>query len=145
VIPACSSKRVILCIDDDEAILLHEKALLERSGYAVLIASSAQLGLSLLTACDFDAVILDYEMPDMNGYDVASEIKWLRPELVVILFSGGEVPIEALALVDAFLPKPDASQELLPMIATLCSRMRDPRPRQAVFLRNTTRIQDNSS
>jgi CheY-like chemotaxis protein len=98
------SKRTILCIDDDEAILRYEKALLEKSGYAVLVAASAQQGLRLATMCKCDAVILDYEMPGMNGHEVASEIKRIRPELIVILLSGSEVPTQALALVDAFVP-----------------------------------------
>lgn len=115
-------RRTILCIDDDEAILRYEKALLERSGYAVLTAASAQQGLRLVTMCKCDAVLLDYEMPEMNGHEVAAEIKRVRPELMVILLSGTEVPMQALALVDAFVPKLEASQQLLPMIAELCSR-----------------------
>jgi two-component system, OmpR family, response regulator CpxR len=115
-------KRTILCIDDDDAILRYEKALLERSGYAVLTAASAQQGLRLVTMCKCDAVLLDYEMPEMNGHEVAVEIKRVRPELMVILLSGTEVPTQALALVDAFVPKLEASQQLLPMIAEICSR-----------------------
>ena len=115
-------KRTILCIDDDDAILRYEKALLERSGYAVLTAASPQQGLRLVTMCKCDAVLLDYEMPEMNGHEVAFEIKRVRPELMVILLSGSEVPTQALALVDAFVPKLEASQQLLPMIAELCSR-----------------------
>ncbi len=136
MIPAYpASKRVILCIDDDAAILYYETALLERSGYSVLTATSAQQGLRLVTMCKCDAVILDYEMPGMNGYEVASEIKRVRPELMVILLSGSEVAIHALALVDAFIPKLEASRELLPMIAALCSRIRDPQQAQEEFQR----------
>jgi DNA-binding NtrC family response regulator len=119
------SHRLILCIDDDAAILSYEKALLERFGYSVITAASAEQGLGLVTRYEFDAVILDYSMPDMNGCDVAFEIKCVRPELVVILLSGGQVPPYALVLVDAFIFKPDASTELLPTIATLCSRVRE--------------------
>jgi DNA-binding response OmpR family regulator len=72
--------------------------------------------------CKCDAVILDYELRGMNGHDVASEIRLIRPELVVILLSGSEVPTRALALVDAFVPKLEASRQLLPMIAELCGR-----------------------
>jgi len=116
------SKRTILCIDDDEAVLRYEKALLERSGYSVLAASSAQQGLRLATMCKCDAVLLDYEMPGMNGHQVASEIKRMRPDLMVILLSGSDVPTHALASVDAFIPKLEASRQLLPMIAEFCSR-----------------------
>ena len=117
-----SPKHTILCIDDDEAILRYEKAMLEKAGYAVLAAASAQQGLRLATMCKCDAVLLDYEMPGMNGHEVASEIKRIRPELIIILLSGSEVPTQALALVDAFVPKLEASRQLLPMIAELCSQ-----------------------
>jgi CheY-like chemotaxis protein len=122
VIPANPTlKRTILCVDDDEAVLRYEKALLERSGYTVLTASSAQQGLRLATMCKCDAVLLDYEMPGMNGHQVASEIKRVRPELMVILLSGSDVPTHALASVDAFVPKLEASRQLLPLIAEFCN------------------------
>jgi CheY-like chemotaxis protein len=120
--PSPVSKQLILCIDDDAAILQYEKALLERSGYAVLTAASANQGLRLVTMCDCDAVLLDYEMPGMNGHELAVEIKRVRPDLRVILLSGGEVPTQALLLVDAFVPKLETSRQLLPMIEELCGR-----------------------
>jgi CheY-like chemotaxis protein len=64
-----------------------------------------------------DAVLVDYEMPGMNGDEVALAIKRLRPELLVILLSGSDVPRHALASVDAFVPKLEASRQLLPVIA----------------------------
>ncbi|MFY9559111.1 MAG: response regulator [Terriglobales bacterium] len=132
-------KRTILCIDDDEAILRYEKMLLEKHGYAVITAASAQQGLRLVTMCECDAVLLDYEMPGMNGHEVAAEIKRIRPELMIILLSGTEVPTYALALVDAFVPKLEANRELLPMIAELCSRTPDPQQKQPGFQREDRR------
>ncbi|SRR5258706_1244225 len=131
--PYPRSRTTILCIDDDEAILRYVKMLLERSGYAVITAASAQQGLRLVTMCDCDAVLVDYEMPVMNGSEVAFEIKRIRPELMVIMLSGSEVPTHAMGLVDAFVPKLEASRELLPMIAELCRRPLDPQQRQAAF------------
>ncbi len=58
-----TSKRLVLCIDHDDVILRYEKALLERSGYAVLTAASAQQWLRLVTMCKCDVVLLDYEIP----------------------------------------------------------------------------------
>jgi CheY-like chemotaxis protein len=53
-------KRTILGIDGDLTILCYEKALLERSGYTVLTAASAQQGIRLVTMCKCDAVLLEY-------------------------------------------------------------------------------------
>lgn len=123
-------KKTILCIDDDVSILRYEKALLERSGYEVLTAPSGQQGLKLATTCQCDAVLLDYDLYGMNGQEVAAEIKLVKPELVVILLSGREVPVQALALVDAFVPKLDASQQLLSIIAELSSGSQDSKHKQ---------------
>lgn len=127
------SQKLILCIDDDPAILSYEKALLERAGYSVTTAASAQEGLVLVTRCKFDAVLLDYEMPGMNGCNVAFEIRRVRPELAVILLSGSEVPTYALALVDAFIPKLEAHRALLPTIAAFCSGIRYPKQKHEGF------------
>ena len=115
-------KKTILCIDDDEAILRYEKVLLEKSGYAVLTATSGLQALRLVTMCKCDIVLRDFEMPGMNGHEVAHKIKLVRPELMVILLSGSDVPTNALAFVDAFIPKLEANRQLLPMIAGLCGQ-----------------------
>ena len=86
-----------------------------------------------MTTCNFDAVLLDYEMPGMAGCDVAFEIKRVRPELAVILLSGSEVPKYALALVDAFVLKLELSRALLPTIAALCSGIGYPKQKQEGF------------
>jgi CheY-like chemotaxis protein len=113
--------------------LRYEKALLERSGYLVLTAASPQQGLRLLTMCKCDAVLLDYDMPATAGYEVAFEIKRVIPGLVVIMLSGSEVPLEALALADGFIPKLEASRQLLPMIAELCAHSHDTWQKQDHF------------
>jgi len=125
-----TSKRIILCIDSDEVMLRYEKALLERFGYAVLTATSGQQGLRLGTMCRCDAVLLDYDLPVIDGYEVACEIKRVLPDLILIMVSGSEVPIQALALADAFVPKLEANRQLLPMIADLCARSHDTRQKQ---------------
>ena len=117
------SKKVILCVDDDEAILQYEKTLLELSGYAVLTASSGKQALQLVTISELDVVILDYGMPRMSGYEIAREIRLARPRLPIILLSGSDVPTDVLALVDAFILKIEASRKLVPAIADLCSRI----------------------
>lgn len=125
MLPSYFPAKIVLCIDDDNSILRFEKALLERSGYQVLTAASAQEGLKLATTCACDAVLLDYQMPEMNGHEVASAIRLVRPSLPIILLSGSEVPTQALALVDAFVPKLESSQQLLPMIDELCRRSQE--------------------
>jgi CheY-like chemotaxis protein len=126
-----TSKRLILCVEDYPAILCYEQALLERAGYAVLTALSAQQALRLVAMCKCDAVLLECEMPVLSGYEVASQIKQVSPDAIITLLSASEVPIHALALADTVVPKLEASRQLLPMIAELCSRNQDCQSRQA--------------
>ncbi len=113
-------ERMLLCIDDSHAILQYERALFEKSGYIVVTASSAQEGLHLASTFKFDAVLLDYQMPDMNGHQVTLELRRLRPETPVIMFSGSEIPAETYKLVDAVVLKTGPIRELLPTVVRLC-------------------------
>jgi CheY-like chemotaxis protein len=115
------SRKTILCIDDDDGVLSYHRALLERRGFEVLTAASARQGLQIAAACAVAAVILDYHMPEMNGHQVAIEIKRLRPQVPIVMVSSDEeVPEQALQTVDAFVSKNEASKRLLPVIAQIC-------------------------
>jgi CheY-like chemotaxis protein len=116
-------EKILLCIDDSQAILDYEKRILERSGYFVVTALSARRGLRLATSFSFDAVLLDYHMPEMNGHDLASEIRRLRPETPVVMVSGGDIPEETRRLVDAVVSKEEAARELLPTVSRVCDRL----------------------
>lgn len=101
---------MLLCIDDSQAILEYEKSLFERAGYVVVTAVSALQGLRLATMFRFDAVLLDYRMPEMNGHEVALEIRRIRPETLVVMFPGSDIPKETHNLVDAVIPKTDSQR-----------------------------------
>jgi CheY-like chemotaxis protein len=111
---------MLLCVDDSRAILDYERELFEESGYIVVAVESARRGLRLATSFAFDAVLLDYHMPEMTGHDLASEIRRLRPDTRVVMVSGGEIPEETSRLVDAVVPKDEASRRLLPTVDRLC-------------------------
>lgn len=113
-------ERMLLCIDDSHAILQYERSLFEKSGYIVVTASSAREGLRLAGIFNFDAVLLDYELPDMSGHQVTLALRRLRPETPVIMFSGSEIPAETYKLVDAVVPKTGSIRELLPTVVRLC-------------------------
>lgn len=115
-----SAPKIILCIDDDGGMLDYQRALLERRGFAVLTVASARQGLQIAAACGIAVVIVDYHMPEMNGHELASEIKRLRPQIPIVMVSGDEIPEHALKVVDAFVSKNEAPNLLLPVIARFC-------------------------
>ncbi|MGD0469519.1 MAG: response regulator [Terriglobales bacterium] len=116
-------QRMLLCIDDSQAILEYERSLFEKSGYIVVTATTAQQGLRFATMFRFDAVLLDYRMLGMNGHQLAFEMRHIRPETPVVMFSGSEIPEETRKLVDAVVPKTEAVEELLPTVARICDRL----------------------
>jgi DNA-binding response OmpR family regulator len=113
--------RIILCIDDDDGMLGYHRSLLERRGYAVLTVASARHGLQIALVCGVAAVIVDYHMPEMNGHQLATEIRRVRPQLPIIMVSSdNEIPEHELRVVDAFIPKHEARSRLLPVITQIC-------------------------
>jgi DNA-binding response OmpR family regulator len=77
--------KMILVVDDDEAIrtLLQEE--LEEEGYKVLIATNARDALKLVAAEPLDLVILDIRMPGMDGLEALPRILGIKEGLPVIM------------------------------------------------------------
>ena len=114
-------QRTILCIDDDDGMLCYQKALFERRGYQVLTAASARQGLRIAAVCEVTAVVVDYHMPEMNGLEFATEVKRLKPQMPIVMFSSDDAILKAaLNVVDAFVSKNEAPHCLLPVITRIC-------------------------
>jgi CheY-like chemotaxis protein len=116
-----SAGKTILCIDDNDGVLSYHKALLERRGYEVLTAASARQGLRLAEVASVAAVVVDYHMPEMNGHEVATKIKRIRPQVPIVMVSSDRaVPEQALDAVDAFVPKDEVASRLLSVLNRVC-------------------------
>jgi len=99
-------KARILCIDNHWNGLLGRKQLLENNGYEVLEATTGDVGLQLFLSKPVDAVVLDYQMPGMNGDAVATEMKRVNSQVPIMLLSAF-CPLQKnkLRAVDSFLSK----------------------------------------
>jgi CheY-like chemotaxis protein len=107
----------ILCIDDHWTRLIGRKTLLEMNGYRVLETTDADEGLKLFRTSAVDAVVVDYQMPGMNGDVVAARMKRMKPHVPILLLSAyGPLPDKKLESVDAFLL---ISQEPTFLVASL--------------------------
>src|ERR1700747_2339167 len=72
----------------------------------MLTPSKREEGLGLFGARPIDAVVLDYQMPGMNGDQVASQMKRVKADVPILMLSGySELPPNELSCVDAFLRK----------------------------------------
>ena len=78
----------LLLIDDEEDVLFLTKLNLEGTGdYLVDTASNGEEGVVKAQSSNYDLVITDFKMPDMDGEAVLSALKALTPNTPIILFS----------------------------------------------------------
>jgi CheY-like chemotaxis protein len=80
---------------------------LNASGYRALTATSGRVGIAIAMAEPLDAVVVDYQMPGLNGVEVAQILKQRKPSLPIVMYSAHpaqEAP-GALAVVDAYVLK----------------------------------------
>jgi CheY-like chemotaxis protein len=125
--PQAKAARTLLWIDDFAPGLAMYKAMFEPLGFRVLTASSGAEGVKLALSNYIDAAITDYEMPEMNGEDVASAIKALRPGVPVLMFSGSTlISSRCRRVVDAVCDKAGSRDELLGAIHRLLHKKRPP-------------------
>lgn len=80
----------------------------------MLSAQDGTEALRLFSSEAIDAVVLDYEMPRLNGSAVASRIREISRDVPMFLVSGGpDIPEVDLALFDGLIPKGDSFPVLL--------------------------------
>ncbi|HEY3928080.1 MAG TPA: response regulator [Candidatus Koribacter sp.] len=116
-------KKKLLCVDDEPAGLRVRKLLLERQGYEVSTAEAGTEGLAAFHAQEFDAVVLDYYMPGMNGGAVARAMRESKPGVPIILLSAFITLPEPLdGTIDAFVVKGESPEVLLAKIAQLTTK-----------------------
>jgi DNA-binding NtrC family response regulator len=88
----------VLVIDDDQGMRQVLKDFLERDGHRVIEAASGEAAVSVVELEPIDVVILDKEMPGMNGMEVLSFLHRRFPSTPVILvtaFGGPHVAEES--------------------------------------------------
>jgi len=120
-------KTTILCVDDHWNGLISRKMLLESNGYNVLEATGGEEGLRLLLSHPVDAVVLDYQMPGMNGDVVAAKMKRAKSHIPIMLLSSfGPLPKSKLEAVDIFLSKSEPPKVLLSKLQHLLNRRPKP-------------------
>ena len=83
-------KAHILFVDDEESLTELCKLRLEGLGYAVSVFTQSPLALAAFqnNPQQFDAVITDLTMPELNGLQLASIAHEIRPELPIVLCTG---------------------------------------------------------
>jgi DNA-binding NtrC family response regulator len=77
----------ILIIDDEKEICESIQMILDYEGYQPQYTTSALAGIDKITSGNYSALLLDIQMPEMNGFEVLKKVKEIKPETSVIIIS----------------------------------------------------------
>lgn len=111
-------KRIVrlLVVDDDKEFLAATAQALSRRGFDVSTAASGSAAADLVFREEYDIVVLDLRMPDLDGVGVFRRIKAIRPHLPVIILTGYGSATDAIRAIQAgvtdYLVKPCDVEEL---------------------------------
>ena len=124
----------ILAIDDDILVRQSMKPLLECSGFSVTVAADGSSALALTQTEEFDLILTDMRMPEMNGLETLQAIRQLRqqqgkkliPEIIVTAYDDPEVIARAKTLgIRKFVLKPFDLDDFLGVIRETLSSVKD--------------------
>jgi len=122
-----SSKPSILVIDDEEDMLLLYKNIL-KNHYNLTATSSGQKAIKIISQSNFDVVLLDVIMPEMNGIEVLKKIKEIDISLEVIMITASKEvkpAVESLKFgAFDYIVKPFEMDDLLSTIQKALERKR---------------------
>lgn len=85
----------ILIVDDDPAVQLTIRLLLERAGHHVTVAGDGRKGLALFGGSRFDMLFLDIFMPGMDGLETMRHVRALQPKIPIVVISGRSITPDA--------------------------------------------------
>ena len=116
-------QKTILVVDDQETILSSVSAFLNAGKYNVITANSGELALqkSKDYKGDIHLLLTDFQMPEMDGIQLATAMSIERPQLKVLMMSGFTGGMLVLNEGWHFLPKPFISSQLLALVVGLVS------------------------
>ena len=85
----------ILIVDDDSAVQMTIKLLLERAGHSVVAAGDGRKGLAIFESEQFDLLFLDIFMPGMDGFETMRLVRQQQPLIPIIVISGKPIPADS--------------------------------------------------
>jgi DNA-binding response OmpR family regulator len=116
-------KRRVLVVDDDPAVRELLTVFLEERDFEVRTAPDGPAGVAAFNVEPFDLILVDFQMPDMTGLEMATEVRRTDPQVPIALITGIAGTLEAEAVAQAgitrTLPKPFDLNELANWLQSL--------------------------
>ena len=115
----------ILIIEDEEAIAELEKDYLELSGFEVIICNRGDLGLNMALKEDFDLIILDLMLPEIDGFEICRQVREAKntPIIMVSAKKDDIDKIRGLGLgADDYMTKPFSPSEMVARVKAHLAR-----------------------
>jgi len=118
----------LLIVDDERSIRLSLRTILANFGYEIVEAARGEEALALARTAQFDAVLLDINMPGMGGIEVCRMLRKNDPRLPIVMLTvqdGEDCKVEALdAGADDYITKPFQLRELTARLRAAVRRNR---------------------
>jgi two-component system cell cycle response regulator CtrA len=116
----------VLLVEDDTSTAKSIELMLKSEGYVVDTTDLGEDGLEIGKIYDYDIIILDLMLPDMDGYDVLKALRAAKVETPILILSGlaeMENKIKGLGFgADDYLTKPFDKRELVARIQAIVRR-----------------------
>lgn len=113
-------RRKILLVDDDTKNSLLLKRFIEVEGYDVVYAPNGRVGLELYKDCRPDLILLDINMPEMNGFEMAKIIRSSDKRVIIFFLTDRTDKVDRLygfsLKGNDYIPKPFYPEELMAKI-----------------------------
>lgn len=118
----------VLWVDDEEGILRIAKRLMKKLGHNIDVASSANEAIELLKLSNYDLLISDVGMPDVNGFQLLRTIQGVYPNLKIVILSGWGSNFSEIEKteygISSILVKPVSKDQISDLINTLFGNKR---------------------
>ncbi|UTV29574.1 ATP-binding response regulator [Photobacterium atrarenae] len=124
--PEKTTSNTVMIVDDNASLRTYSGILLENSGYQIIYAENGQVALNYLESNPIDVILMDLDMPLMDGIETARHIRCderfkHNHDVPIICYSGGLNSEEQLELkqqgINDFLNKPSPKEQLLSKVA----------------------------
>jgi two-component system, cell cycle response regulator CtrA len=116
----------VLLIEDDAAVAKSIELMLRSESINVYTTDLGEEGIDLGKLYDYDIIMLDLSLPDMNGFDVLKSLRLAKVQTPILILSGNaivEAKVKALGFgADDYMTKPFHKDELVARIQAVVRR-----------------------